>query len=65
MDDIEEPVVMIRQKDLDDNKGRENTNNYQFPGQSARSKRWFDLDHEWLEEKIVHVNRISIKNFIK
>ena len=23
---------------------------YNFQGQSARTKRWFGLDHEWLEE---------------
>ena len=25
---------------------------YHFQGQYAISKRWFDLDHEWLEENI-------------
>ena len=48
---------MIRQKYLDskkeyqDNKKeQEKTKKYNFQGQSAGSKRWFDLDHEWLEE---------------
>ena len=31
-------------------KGRENTKKYHFQGKSARSIRWFFLDHEWLEE---------------
>ena len=29
------------------------------------SKGWLDIDHEWLEENFVHVNQISIKDFIK
>ena len=31
----------------------ENTKRYDFQGQSARSRRWFDLDHEWLEENFM------------
>ena len=58
-------VIMIHQKDLDNKKGKDKTKKYNFQGQSTRSKRWFDLDHEWLEESLVHVNRISIENFIK
>ena len=30
----------------------QNTNKYHFQRQSARSKGWFDIDHEWLEEKL-------------
>ena len=44
-------MVTIRQKDLDNKIENENTKKYQFQGQYARSTRWFDLDHEWLEEK--------------
>ena len=40
LDDIEEPVVMICRKDLDN-----------FQGNSTRSTRWFNLDCEWLNEK--------------
>ena len=42
-------VVMIRQMESDDKKERENTNKYNFQGQSAISRRWFDLDHECLK----------------
>ena len=44
-------VVMIRWKDLYNKKEKENTKKYNSQGKSARSKRWFDLDHEWSEEK--------------
>ena len=37
---IEDPVHMIRGKDLDT-----------FQGQSIRSTGWFNTDHEWLERK--------------
>ena len=51
MDDIKEAVVTILQQYLDNKKERDNTNKYHLQGQSARSKDWFDLDHEWLEEE--------------
>ena len=34
---------------MDNKKEEEKTNKYNFQGQSARSIRWFDLDHECLE----------------
>ena len=43
-------VVIIRRKDLDNKKEKENTNKYNFQGWSTISKRWFYLDHEWLEK---------------
>ena len=46
-----EKVVMIHQKHSDNKKEKENKNNYNFPEKSTISIRWFDLDHEWLEEK--------------
>ena len=54
-------VVILRQKDLDDKKERENIKKYNFQIQSARSIFWFDLDHEWLEENLVKVQRTYIK----
>ena len=51
LDDVEDPVVIICQKDLYNKKERENNNKYHFQGKSVRSKLWFDIDHEWLEEK--------------
>ena len=42
-------LVMIGQKDPD-KKGKGKDQEYNFQGQSARPIRWFDLDHEWLEE---------------
>ena len=44
-------VVMIFRKDSDNKKEREKTKKYNTQEKSARSIRWFDLDHEWLEEK--------------
>ena len=41
---------MIRQRKSEDKKEREKTKKYNFEGQSARSRHWFDIDHEWLEE---------------
>ena len=48
-DNIEYPVVTIRQKDMDNKIKRDNTMEYHFQGQSAILTRWFDLDCEWLE----------------
>ena len=45
-----EQVVMICRRDLDYKKEKDNTEIYNFQGQSARTKHWFDLDHEWLKE---------------
>ena len=42
-------VVMILQKESYNKKEKENTKKYKFQGQSARSRSWLDLDHEWLE----------------
>ena len=53
-------VVMIRQKYLD-KKSKEKTKKYNFRGESARSKHWFEIDHGLLEEKLVDINQISIK----
>ena len=39
-------VVVIRLNDLDNDKEKENTKKYNFQGQSGRSIRWFNLDHE-------------------
>ena len=39
-------LVMIHRNDSDNKKEKENTEKYNFQGQSARSVRWFDLDHE-------------------
>ena len=50
MHDIKETVVTIIQNYLDNKIENENTKKYQLQGRSARSTRWFDLDHEWLEE---------------
>ena len=48
LDETKEPVVMIPRKDLEKKKEKENTKKYHFQVQSARSKRWFDIHHEWL-----------------
>ena len=41
-------VVMILRKDSENKKEEENPKKYNFQGQPARSRRWLDLDHEWL-----------------
>ena len=46
-------VVMIRQKYSENKKEKENTKKYNFQEKSARSRRWFDLDHEQLEENLM------------
>ena len=37
-------VVMIRQRESDDKNQKLNTKKCNFQGQSARTKRWFDID---------------------
>ena len=44
---------MIRRKDSNNKKESKNTKKYNFKGKSARSIRWFDLDHKCLEENLV------------
>ena len=39
-------VVNIRRKESENKKAGENTKKYNFQEQSARSRCWFDLDHE-------------------
>ena len=42
-------VVVILRRESDDKRGKK-TNKCNFQGQSARSRRWCNLDHDWLEE---------------
>ena len=60
-------VVMLRRKDLKTTEANKNKNEakFKFQGQSARSQRWFDLDFDWIEEILAHVNLISLVKFIK
>ena len=46
-------VFMILRRELDDIKEKDKTKKYNFQGQSARTKHWFDLDHEWLKENFM------------
>ena len=46
-------VVMILRKDSYHKKEKEKIKEYNFQGKSARSRRWFDIDHERLEEKFM------------
>ena len=46
-------VVMILQNESENKKEREKTKKYNFQGKYAISKRWFDLDHDWLEENFM------------
>ena len=42
-------AATICQKYSENQKERGNTKKYNFQGISARSRRWLDLDHKWLE----------------
>ena len=44
---------MILQKQSENKKEIDKTKKYNFQGQSAGSRRQFDLDHEWLEENFM------------
>ena len=44
---------MIRKKESQNKKEKGKTKKYELQGKSARSRRWFDLDHEWLEENFM------------
>ena len=62
-----EQVIMLRRKYLkfvavDKNK---NEAKFKFQGQSARSKRWFDLDFDWIEVNLSHVSLMYISRFFK
>ena len=46
-------VVMIRVRNLDVIKEKYKTKIYNFYKKSARTKHWFDLDHEWLKENLM------------
>ena len=50
-----EQVFMIRQRDLDNKKEKENTKKYNFQNQYEISKRWFDLDYECSEESFITI----------
>ena len=59
-------VVMIRRKDLDHKKEKDKAKQYNLPGQSARSIRWFNLDHEWLVETFrTHEQDFYLKSYQK
>ena len=46
-------LVMIRQRQSYDKKVKNNTNKYNFQEQSAKTKHWFDIDHEQLKENFM------------
>ena len=58
-------VVMIHQKESENKKGKEKTKNYNFQGQSARSRRWFDIYHARLEENLMTREPDFYRNCIK
>ena len=60
-------VVMLYWKDLNITEKNKNKNEYKFKfqGQSARSQRWFDLDIDYIEENLSHMNLIYIERSIK
>ena len=43
---------MIHLSESDTKKEKENTKKYIFQGHQAKSRRWFNLDHEWLKENL-------------
>ena len=46
-------VVMILRRESYDIKEKDKTKIYNFQGKSARTKHWFNLDHEWLKENFM------------
>ena len=46
-------VVVIHRMESYDKKENDKKNLYKFQGQSARTKHWFDLDHECLKENLM------------
>ena len=46
-------VVMILKVNSDDIKEKYKTKKYNFQGQSARTKHWFNIDHECLKQKFM------------
>ena len=57
-------VVIIRRRNLDDIKEKDKTKKFNFQGQSARTKRWFDIDHECLKEKFMTREPDFYKNYM-
>ena len=45
--------VMIHRKEPENKKEKENTKKYNLQGQPSRSRSWFDINHEWLEENLM------------
>ena len=43
-------VVIICQKESESKTKKKNTKKYNFQEKSTSSRRWFNIDHEWLEE---------------
>ena len=46
-------VVVILRRGSGDIKEKDKTKKVNFQVKSARTKRWFDLDHEWLKENFM------------
>ena len=46
-------VVMIFRNYSENKTKKEKTKKYNFQGKLARSRRWFNLDHEWSEENFM------------
>ena len=46
-------VVIISRRESDNKSEKWKTKKYNFQGKSERSRRWFDLDHEWLKENFM------------
>ena len=58
-------VVTILQKESENKTKKENTKKYNFQGKSARSRCWFSLDHEWLEENFMTYEPYFYRKIIK
>ena len=57
--------VIIHRRELDDKKKKDKTKKYNFQGQQAGTKHWFDIDHEWLKENFMTREQDFYKNYIK
>ena len=58
-------VIMISQKDSDNEKETGKTKIYNFQGKSSISIRWFDIYCGGKKKMSGHMNHISIKNINK
>ena len=60
-------LVILNWKDLKTTEANKNKNEakFNFQGQSARSQIWFDIDFDWNEKSLAHLNLSSMGKYFK